>query len=447
MNLNWFSRWTKRSPDALEEEGRSLRPAIREGLGNRSRGRGKDRHPHFKVLATDQLHHGRGDELERARAKLREAFTPSQPVSNISMFAGRGAILTRLIRAIEDQQLHVVIYGERGIGKTSMLRILSGLADEAKYIVCYTSCGEGSSFSDMFRSIAGSIPLLFHSGYDPTQSEIENGRTMADLLPPGEVTPHQISALFAHLSGTRVLIILDEFDRSPSGAFRRMMAELVKNLSDRSTRVQIVVAGVAGNLSELVEHIPSIRRNILGLQVPNMTAEEVGELIRLGSESCGLDYRDDAVDLVSHVSGGLPYIVSLLSQHAGIAALDRQATVVERSDVAYALDLATEETRQRLSERSLRLIQRIHDQGRRAALITLADHALHHAGGIDLDASQIELAAAIEIGLKGQLLEPVGDEIGERFRFVEEGVPVYLWMQFVDESLKGGQPAPLAKAR
>lgn len=370
---------------------------------------------------------------------MREAFTPAQPVSRIAMFAGRTTLLTRVIRAIEDQQLHVVVYGERGIGKTSLLKVLTRLANEARYIVCYTSCGENSSFSDMFRTIAKSIPLLFHADFAPTQAETESGGTLADLLPPGEVTPHQISDLFAKLSSTRILVILDEFDRSPSGPFRRMIAELVKNLSDRSTRVQIVVAGVASNLAELVEHIPSIRRNVLGIQVPNMTTEEVAELIRLGSETCGLNYDAGAVDLITHISCGLPYLASLLAQHAGIGAVDRQSIDVEREDVAAALELVVDETRQRLSERSLRAIKRAQLAGLEQALARLADAALYHAGVIDLIGGDAELNAAVKEGLATQLLESIGDESGERYYFLEEGVPVYLRMQHIDEALKSAR--------
>ncbi|MES2492648.1 MAG: ATP-binding protein [Pseudomonadota bacterium] len=392
--------------------------------------------PQFQVLATDQLQRDGGSSLDRLRAKLRRAFTPSQPVSNVAMFAGRSAIVTRLIRGIEDQQLHVVIYGERGIGKTSLLRVLGRLADEAKYIVCYTSCGEGSSFSDLFRSIASSIPLLFHSEYEPTQAEIESGGTLADLLPPGEITPHQVSDLFARLSSTRVLVILDEFDRSPSGAFRRMIAELIKNLSDRSTRVQVVIAGVAGNLAELIEHIPSIRRNILGLQVPNMNADEVSELIERGSNTCGLTYSDEAIELITHISCGLPYIASLLSQHAGITALDRKSTSVTDQDVISALDLVVDEARQRLSESSLRSIQRVQARGEGDALLKLADIALHRAGVIDLVERPADGRSLVQVAESSKLFKPFGEEDGERFRFVEEGIPVYLWMRSIDDMMK-----------
>ena len=39
------------------------------------------------------------------------------------------------------------------------------------------------------------------------------------------------------LVGTRVLVILDEYDRVVDVNFRREVAELIKNLSDRAARV------------------------------------------------------------------------------------------------------------------------------------------------------------------------------------------------------------------
>ena len=152
--------------------------------------------------------------------------------------------------------------GERGIGKTSLLHMLTQAAQEARYIVVYSSCGANSTFDETFRAAAADIPLLFHSGFAPTTAEAETGSTLADLLPPGPLSPRKFGDLCAKLTGTRVLIILDEFDRCESGAFRRDVAELIKNLSDRLGRVQLVLAGVAADLTELVEHIPSIRRNI-----------------------------------------------------------------------------------------------------------------------------------------------------------------------------------------
>ena len=173
--------------------------------------------PRFNTTASDQTSGRGGDRFAAVRAKLRHAFTPSQPVADRRLFAGRDEVLKTIIRSIEDQRLHVVLYGERGIGKTSLMHVLTQAATEARYIVVYTSCGANSNFDDTFRAAATDIPLLFHSGFSPTAAETEKGSSLADLLPTEPLSPRKFGDLCAKLTGTRVLIILDEFDRAESG--------------------------------------------------------------------------------------------------------------------------------------------------------------------------------------------------------------------------------------
>jgi Cdc6-like AAA superfamily ATPase len=398
--------------------------------------------PRFQGTATDQLFSSRGGPVEKARLRLRDAFTPSQPVADLNHFAGREEVLSTLIRSIEDQRLHIVLYGERGIGKTSMLHVLSQLARDAKYIVSYTSCGETSDFSDTFRGIAAQIPLLFHSGYEPTGSESESGATLASQLQDGPISAHQVSELFTKLSGTRVIVILDEFDRSPTGSFRRSVAELIKNLSDRSIRVQLVIAGVAGNLAELVEHIPSIRRNIFGLQLPTMDAGEILKMIRIGETQSGLAFGEQAIELITLVAYGSPHIASLLSQHAGMAALERDVMSVERTDVVTAIHRVSDEVAQRVSERSLRDIGRATQAGHGEGLNLLARAALGNAGNLDTAdvpapfESGEDLERLIrDVGMAYDLVGPIGHGLEGRYRFLEEGVPVHLWLTAVRAGL------------
>jgi ABC-type molybdenum transport system ATPase subunit/photorepair protein PhrA len=115
--------------------------------------------------AGDQLLGSADSALDRMRLKLRSILTPSQPVTEAKAFAGRRQVLSQLISAVEDQRLHVVLYGSRGMGKTSLLHVLTQRARQARYQVVYGSCGVGTTFSDLFRSICGEIPLKFHQSY------------------------------------------------------------------------------------------------------------------------------------------------------------------------------------------------------------------------------------------------------------------------------------------
>src|ERR1700761_6105651 len=88
--------------------------------------------PRFRATASDQIGMQADSNFARARMKLLEYFTPSQPVSDRKRFAGRSDVLSSVIRAIEEQRLHVVVYGERGLGKTSVMHVLTQAARDAR---------------------------------------------------------------------------------------------------------------------------------------------------------------------------------------------------------------------------------------------------------------------------------------------------------------------------
>jgi hypothetical protein len=415
--------------------------------------------PKFQSTAGDQLSPKLSDRFGAARMKLRAAFTPSQPVVDRRMFAGRVDVLTTLIRSLEDQRVHVVLYGERGIGKTSLVHVLAQAARDARYIVIYSSCGATSNFDELFRAVAAEIPLLFHSGFAPTAAEAERGQSVADLLPAGEISPRQVSDVFAKIIGTRVLIVLDEFDVCESTEFRRNIAELIKNLSDRSVRVQLVIAGVAGDLSELVEHIPSIRRNIFAFQVPKMSTAEIHHLIENGQSISGVSFESPSVDFITSVANGSPYIACLLSHHAGLAAVDKGRLKIAVEDVAIAVDQALAEFQGRISRQSQIQIDKLTKNGVRQILGMLAGASMFNSGRFDagdIDALYPSAANAAncrevieELTAKGILIEAVEDEYGRAYRFQEEAVPPYLWIlaaqkRFLDGQKPAKEEAPAA---
>lgn len=400
--------------------------------------------PRFKATASDQVDRRRSDRFLALRMRLRSAFTPSQPIVEGKMFAGRQDLLANMISSIEDRRLHLVLYGERGIGKTSLLHVLAEAAHSARYIVVYSSCGSASNFQDTFHTAAVEIPLLFHSNFGPTTEEAEAGSSMADLLPEN-FSPRQFADLCAKLTGTRVLIFLDEFDRAESAAFRRDVAELIKFLSDRSVRMQLVIGGVAADLAELVDHIPSIRRNILAVRVPQMTEEEVREMISTGERASGLTFDPAASDLVVRISRGWPYIAVLVCHHAGLVALDAERDVVLEEDVSAALDASAAELRARMSKAMTQQVDRLLGEDSGRALMVIAGAALSTGGefgAADIEAvspKSAEAAAAKRIAeqLAGEriLMERRGDPSLGRYGFIDEGLPPYLWFLGTQQSL------------
>lgn len=386
--------------------------------------------PRFRSSASDANRPAHSDrQLDQRRQKLQRAFTPSQPVRDERRFAGRKETLVSLIRAVEEQNLHAVIFGDRGMGKTSMLHVFSRLAREARYIVRYTSCSETSEFDPIFRAITADIPLLYHADFDPTSEEAERGGTLADLLPEQTLTPVRISESFARLSGTRVLIMLDEFDRVQSTDFKRSIAELIKNLSDQSIPVQIVIAGVAGNLNELLEHIPSIRRNVAGIPVTGMADDEVRELIHMGEGTSDLTFSADAGDAIVNAAQGSPYVAGLVAQYAASDALDRDSTEVETQDVRSGISRALTEVKVRMgpaSQLHLRVLLADVAADKVAPLAQegLRNFGMVHGGNTSDTARAMVIARAVEAGV----LAADQSHGGRDFRFTDDSVALYLWL-------------------
>jgi hypothetical protein len=312
--------------------------------------------PRFAVAATDDLGEAAAGLPEispaRARLALADALSASQPVITRDRFAGRRETLATLIAAIEQQRAHVVLYGERGIGKTSLVHVFAETAREARYLVLYASCGVEARFDEMFRTLAEQLPLLYHAAVSPTGDEAEHNRNFADLIGDHPVDPRELADLFAQIVGTRVIIVLDEYDRVADPAFRRDVAELIKNLSDRAARVQFVLAGVASNLDELIGFTPSIRRNIVGLPVGPMPEAEMRDILARAEAATGLRFEPTAGDLIVRMAGGSPYLIRLLGGRAAGRALDERRTAVSDTDVIAGTEAVLAEWNAGLSRRA-----------------------------------------------------------------------------------------------
>jgi Cdc6-like AAA superfamily ATPase len=431
----WFARLGRRRPKPQPEREYIWRPAIVDSLPTAPAAGGGEptgQLPRFMATAGDQT--SLSDAFAAIRAKLRTAYTPAQPVTDRKMFSGRSRVLGAVIQAIEDQRLHTVIYGERGLGKTSTLHVLAQTARDARYLVIYVTCSASSNFDEMFRAIAAGIPLMFHADFGPTSPQAERRETFASLLGPEPVTTRLAGDVMAKVVGTRALVILDEFDRAEDEEYRRNIAELIKSLSDRAARVQLLIGGVAGNLSELIANVPSIQRNIFALQLPKMTAAEIHDLIHNGESVSGLTFDAAAADAITAKALGFPYLATLLSHRSALVAIDRARVTVGAEDVAQAVAEVVEEFRGRVSRRSLAQIDEQTNRGLLPALAALGGAAQTVGGWFVLDdvgaqhgdpSIMHDLKKAID---HNPLIESRPDGPDRAYHFVEESVPPYLWL-------------------
>jgi hypothetical protein len=214
---------------------------------------------------------------ERA-AQLREAFTPTRPQRESAQFSGRYRQMQRIIAAVEEERAHLVIYGERGSGKTSLANIVGAAAESAGYLVRRFACSSELSFEDIFRALLRRVPasVMGDRAGAPGRTGIA---TFEQLLPPGDFGPPELVEVFEKLQNKHAILIVDEYDRVTDEIAKAKLAELIKNMSDASAPVTIILIGVAENVDELLGKHPSLQRTLVTIPLPLMSRREIEGII------------------------------------------------------------------------------------------------------------------------------------------------------------------------
>src|SRR6266487_1549021 len=89
-------------------------------------------------------------------------FTPNSPVDERSLFAGRNTQIRRVIDVVNQKGQHAIIFGERGVGKTSLANVLhdflAGIG--AQILAPRVNCDSGDTFETTWRKVFDQIELI-----------------------------------------------------------------------------------------------------------------------------------------------------------------------------------------------------------------------------------------------------------------------------------------------
>src|SRR5262245_55924576 len=88
--------------------------------------------------------------------RINEIFNPSAPIDKLSLFGGRRDQISKLFRTVGQSGEHAIIYGERGVGKTSIANVLrevlSGLGVK-QITFAKVNCEVRDTFEALWRRI------------------------------------------------------------------------------------------------------------------------------------------------------------------------------------------------------------------------------------------------------------------------------------------------------
>mgnify|MGYP000887924624 CR=1 FL=1 len=112
--------------------------------------------------------------IRQRMLRLGEVFRPSAPVDDAELFAGRNHELFSVIEAIQSAGQHAVIYGERGVGKTSLARIAIQLASEDTDLVAVRiNCDGQDTFSSFWDKALDELNIYASEAPDDRRAVLE----------------------------------------------------------------------------------------------------------------------------------------------------------------------------------------------------------------------------------------------------------------------------------
>lgn len=310
------------------------------------------------------------------RAAILNAFSPARELEDPSRFAGRKDQVRELTDALRMDGSVLVIYGDRGLGKSStaiQLQLIA-LGDTAllselgaghltlepaeTFLTLYVVCTERvRSLEDLQRLIlhrlqaielddAGreilmdrttkrKISLKYFEHENTNHYQQRAGRIREEAL-SAEEQLHRELTLLANAFEQPVLIIIDELDRAQN---LNGLGQYLKSIS--SPQVKFLLVGIAQSLTELVVDHTSLTRQLYPVQIPPMNAGELADVIdkamlRVARQGIDLRFAPDARQQLIKLANGFPWFVHAIGQEVLRSASDSGRTVVTRDDVIVA---------------------------------------------------------------------------------------------------------------
>lgn len=257
-------------------------------------------------------------------------FTPHSPISEQELFAGRFELIDRLTEVVFQEGQHAVLYGERGVGKSSLANILKDklFAPMARFNVVKRNCTITHDFKLIWKHIFSDYTY--------------NGVAADDWIDQHH-NPFDIYQLIDGFSSDRrPIFIIDEFDRVADADTKVLMADTIKYLSDYGSKATIIIVGVSTTVADLFAGHESITRNVAQILVPRMDPDEIKQLIESRLTILGMTATGPAMQFLISLAQGLPGYAHLMAQAASRNAIRRRSLEIDLEDLSAAINYAVE---------------------------------------------------------------------------------------------------------
>lgn len=281
------------------------------------------------------------EQLEKL-AKIGEIYTPSYPVEIQALFSGRLEQFQNALSVVNQKGLHAIIYGDRGVGKTSLSNILKIVVERPELPVVKVSCSSEDTFENLWKNILDNFEITIQQTTERA-SFIKDPQTTQHKLSlltrvekSSDLTVSKIVDLLKILNGA--VIIIDEFDRLEGTVFnKKTFTDIIKAISDSLPSITVIIVGVSEDISTLINEHESIERNLRQIYMPTMSAQEIIEIIVKGEDPLGIKFKEEVKNKIVELSSGYPHFAHALCYYSLSTAILANSNFVDEEVLKIAV--------------------------------------------------------------------------------------------------------------
>ncbi|WP_312509090.1 nSTAND1 domain-containing NTPase [Chryseobacterium culicis] len=278
---------------------------------------------------------------------LNKVFSPSSPIKKSDFFSGRITQIDKICDVINEDGQHAIVYGERGVGKTSFANIISESLTNV-YPIKIT-CNKKDTFHTLWKQAFNEIQFsktITGLGFKPEiKKELINFGHTLDIN-----SPYFNNDIIKCLNSfpNRFLFIFDEFDNIEDYKTKSDFADLIKAFSDNNTNTTIVIVGIADDIVELIGSHPSLERCLKQIKIPRMSDKESAEIIIKGLTKLELTISDTVKNKIIEFSSGFPHYIHLLCKYGARELIENEKKDFGEAYLTIAIRKGIENTNENL---------------------------------------------------------------------------------------------------
>ena len=295
------------------------------------------------------------DRRRIAKSGIEDVFTPTHPIDPV-LFCGRNREACQILEGLYLKGGHVILYGDRGVGKTSLALFACSKYEGAPFKRV------GCSTDDSFMTVMEKVFAEYGISITTHDSKSSNASISIPYLSAGKEHSKEYHCcsqmdnatwVGAQLLNQAGILFLDEFDTIPNSNVKEKhkFAELMKYLSDRSSDLHVFVVGISNSIDEIFEGHKSVDRCLTQVQLHRMSNEELRSIIEKGEQRTGVKFEQEVKDRIVNGSLGFPYFTHLISLHASRLAVIDGRDVVTMADYNNGLLKAMEQADHSLKDK------------------------------------------------------------------------------------------------